>query len=413
MKRVGEQAARAWLTAGTRVAQALAEGQAAGATSNAAGAGRPHPSQGAGPPRRPSTGAGSVTLAAPSGSAQSTHRAQLGLAALRAQAQQRASHSHASGASAAIAAELAKIDAAFSGRASPARLQAALEAIDRADIDLSQMQAPDLSPQDRLAQREARMASLAFLNDAAPLVDAVISGEVHSMASLDEVAADQLNRERVDALRTSPPGLEPCGLSADENMALGLYSAREDLNLLPIGRGVFRAVNTAMRMDKPEAKDKLQFLIDPLTSGMQKLPAADGQTVYRGLLVADPDDKDALAVLQQQLQSGQELTLPAFTSASQGSGYPGNLLFVMKSADEDSQLRDTSKFNYVEAQQERTFLPGTRFRIASSELSSVPKHYGEHDARVESSGRTWSERVGKPLLVVTLEEVPADERTKP
>jgi hypothetical protein len=402
MRRAGEQAARAWLTASTRVAQALTE------TPAAAQPGRHNPSQGAGLPKRLQAGAGAGTLTTDGSltlSAQPAQQARrLGLAALRTQALQRASHSQAAGASAAIAAELSKLDAVFAGDASAGGTTAAREAIDQACWAILDMQAQ--SPQDRLALNDARAAALAFMGDARQLTDALISGEAHSMASLAEVMNIDCD---LDDLRSPPPGLETCKLSGDESLALSLYSVRSELKWTANANQVFRAVNTAMRMDVPEAKNKLRFLIDPLVSGMAKLPAANGQTVYRGLNVANMDDTEALQAQQQQFADAKEVSLPAPSPASCRAAYPGNVVFIMKSAEKNSQLRDTSEFNYVSEQEERTFLPGTRFRVASTQLATVPKKYGLYDAIVASSNRTWSERVGKPLLWVALEEVPADE----
>jgi hypothetical protein len=419
VKRVAEQAARNWLAASRALSQAPASANAAETAATTpqqqeAAATQAHAlaSQ-----RRP-LAAG--TSAAPS-AAQMAQRTQIGLAAMRQQEARREMHSQASAADAAFDATLkteqARLDSAFSRPATPAGGAAAMRDLHEAASALQQanIDGRHAAPQTRLQLHDAALAAQAFADDASVLTEGIVSGEVHSMASLTHFMKDSDMRNfdhAVDALRVPPEGLEH--LSADESMAIGLYSGRMQPNEVPLSQEVFRSINTAMRMNLPEAEGKLGFLIEPLTSGLEKLPAANGETVWRGLRVAgigDADDADAklpLRALQQQWRNAGVITMPAPSSASASqAAYAGNVVLRMQSAERDSRLRDTSMFNHQAQQQERTFLPGTRFRVLSAEMSAVTSHYAKQD-HAATSGHSWAERVGKPVLVVTLQEVPPE-----
>jgi hypothetical protein len=407
MKRALEKFAPALAAAGRSAVQTGADtaigrpnGEVAGAAAQRLRAGSAAP--GLPPPRQ--TAVSAAAMGQPGSAATGILGARGGTAALlRMQSVRRAAHGAAAApASAAIAQSMSRIDHAFGHHTSDADQHKALDAIEDSLRTLQQLPRDNADPKTRLDLHRATGAALAFGRDAPDLTEAVVKGEVKSMAALREMMDDSLITRQLD----SPPP-ETKGLTPDESMALGLYSVRlTPSSETKIAPQVFRAVNTAMGMDMPQAKEKLQFLIDPLTSGMNKLPALNGATLFRGMVVADADDKEALREMAKQFQPGESVTLPAPTPGSQKAGYPGNLLFVMQSAADHSRLRDTSAFSYAKGQQEGTFLPGTSFKVVSSALTTVDESFAKSDPLVESSGRSWGNAVGKPLVLVTLQEQP-------
>jgi hypothetical protein len=47
--------------------------------------------------------------------------------------------------------------------------------------------------------------------------------------------------------------------------------------------------------------------------------------------------------------------------------------------------------------------------VVSSALTTVDESFAKSDPLVKSSGRSWGDAVGKPLLLVTLQEQPKPE----
>lgn len=261
----------------------------------------------------------------------------------------------------------------------------------------------ETDPAARIAHRDAMSALMALSQDAPRLLEAVLHKGVNSMETL----ADHFDLD--NHLRELPPSLEGiCQLDPDECLALSLYSVRH--RFMSIGSEVFRAVNALDRVPLPAAAQALQFLTEPLASGMAKLPELNGVQLRRGIQIGEHGDTLALSDAQAQFAAGETLHLGAPTTGSLRAAYPGNVVLFVRSAAQDSRLRDTSAFSYVgELQQEATFLPGTRLRIDRADQWEVPSDWERHDQTVASSGRSWSGLQGMPVLMVQASEVAGNE----
>jgi hypothetical protein len=254
-------------------------------------------------------------------------------------------------------------------------------------------------PAARVDHRDAMSALMALSQDAAPLLEAVLHEGVDSMEALAE------HFDLDDDLKTLPSSLEGiCQLDPDECLALSLYSVRKEH--MGLGPEVFRAVNALDRVPLPAAAQALQFLTEPLASGMAKLPELNGVQLRRGMQIGEPGDMGALSDAKAQFAAGETLDLGAPTTGSLTAAYPGNVVLLVQSAAKDSSLKDTSAFSYVgDLQKEATFMPGTRLQITRADEMRVPKEWAQADQTVASSDRTWGTREGQPVLVVQAKEV--------
>lgn len=254
-------------------------------------------------------------------------------------------------------------------------------------------------PAARIDHRDAMSALMALSQDAAPLLEAVLHDGVDSMEALAE------HFDLDDDLKTLPSSLEGiCQLDPDECLALSLYSVRKER--MPLGPEVFRAVNALDRVPLPAAAQALQFLTEPLASGMAKLPELNGVQLRRGMQIGEPGDMGALSDAKAQFAAGETLDLGAPTTGSLTAAYPGNVVLLVQSAAQGSSLKDTSAFSYVgDLQKEATFMPGTRLQITRADEMRVPKEWAQADQTVASSDRTWGAREGQPVLVVQAKEV--------
>jgi hypothetical protein len=258
-------------------------------------------------------------------------------------------------------------------------------------------------PAARVDHRDALSALMALSQDAAPLLEAVLHKDVDSMEALAK------HFDLDDDLKTLPPSLEGiCQLKPNECLALSLYSVRKER--MGLGPEVFRAVNALDRVPLPAAAQALQFLTEPLASGMAKLPELNGVQLRRGMQIGKPGDGVAWSDAKARFAVGEALDLGAPTTGSLAAAYPGNVVLVVQSAAHGSRLRDTSAFSYVgELQKEATFLPGTRLQITRAAEMTVPKAWAQSDQTVASSGRAWSTLEGRPVLVVQAKEVVSGE----
>lgn len=228
------------------------------------------------------------------------------------------------------------------------------------------------------------------------LADTVLAKGVVSMEAL------QKSLGLPQRLAELPPALQGrCTLDAPECIALSLYSARESQPRC----NTFGVVNAVMRADLGAAQDRLRFLLEPLFSGMAKLPALPNSELRRGLLVGRGGTPDIQA-FERQHPKGAAVTMPGPSTGSRLAAYPGNVVLLMHSASEGTRLRDTSAFSSASAQREATFLPGTRFEVRNLETRTVPAEWQQADPIVASSGRRWADRKGAQVLLATLKELP-------
>ncbi len=279
--------------------------------------------------------------------------------------------------------------------------------VDLAHVELNVFYAKTAAPAARAALEKAKTAakvmgsgsmnSLCFRVERS-LPRGVLSGDIQSMNDLAHYFGLQ------DRLLVLPEELQGrCNLSAEECLALSLYSGRQR----GLGSTFFTTINTVIRADLPCAKQKLEFLLKPLISGMKKLPALPGAALHRGLLVGD-GGRASLSMVKSDYQLGQQIRFAAPSVGSLVSAYPGNVVLQMTSATADTQLRDTSAFHGYPEAKEASFLPGTKFEVVGSEVIAVPEAWAAADATIGYCGRLWSDRVGRPTLIVRLQEQPAD-----
>jgi len=261
--------------------------------------------------------------------------------------------------------------------------------------------------QARMAHRDAMSALFALSQDSDHLLAAVLNYRVDTMEKL----ADFFGLD--DSLKTIPEALEGrCNLDPGECLALSLYSVRE--KYMSIGPEVFRAVNALDRASLPSAVETLKFLTQPLQSGMEKLPSVNGAQLRRGMKIGNQGDIDTLKDAKIQFAAGKLLHSGTPTTGSLTAAYPGNVVLLVQSSAKASRLKDTSAFNYGGADQpEATFLPGTRFQVIRADEKIVPNRWVYADLNVASSGRTWSDYVGKPVLVVQATEVVGETDLRP
>jgi hypothetical protein len=307
-------------------------------------------------------------------------------------AQQRGMHRSAPAASPlvrAVLAEVTRMDHAFAQRD--------FAAVDRAGMALNALREEAAAdPSARAAHRDAMAVALALGNDAPDLLRAVFGG-VNTIEKLAERFGLPEDWQHM------PSELEGrCQLSPEECLALSAYSVRSPHE--EAAPQVFRALNAVMRADMPAAQQGLKFLSDPLLAGMEKLPPLPATELRRGLQIGARNDATVLPDLKAQYQPGQQLRMPNINTGSREAAYPGNAVLLMNSAATDTRLRDTSSFSYAEDQREASFLPDTAFKVASCTEQTVPDQWKQADRLVESSGRTWGDRVGEPVLVIRLDE---------
>jgi hypothetical protein len=389
------------LAAAAQAAQSLARTQtlpAAGTAANAAAEAANMAGQPAALARRPKAGAASPSLAqrgpGPASLASRTSGAGPTLPFAASALQQRGAHQLTTGAEQVtqdVREQVALMNRAFQ--------QQDRKMLDNAGKELSTLGDKAAShPEARVAHREALAVAISLGNGAPDVLEAVFDGINTVQGLADRLDVDDGWAELPDQLKGR------CELKPDECMALSMYSVRE--KHAPGAPQVFRAVNAVMRSEMPAAQECLKFVSDPLVAGMKKLPALPNTELRRGLLIT-PHDKSTLADLAAQYQVGKEVRLPSISTGSREAAYPGNVVFLMRSAAEDTRLRDTSAFSYVPEQKEASFLPGTTFKVKSCQEQQVPKEWARADHLVESSGRKWGDRVGQPVLVVVLQEQPS------
>jgi hypothetical protein len=297
------------------------------------------------------------------------------------------------------AAALKLIDEAFK--------QKDITLIDLAHIELDVLYAKTADPLKRAVLRQARAAAqlmgsaswdAASIHSPPHLARSVLMGEINT-------AEDVLQHFQLSEQLLEPPELLKgrCHLTPQECLALSLYSGRQR----GLGNTVFLTLNTVMRANLKEAKQKLGFLLNPLLSGMHKLPALVNESLRRGIVFGD-GGAQGIAHAKTQYQVGQHVEFSAPSTGSRVAPYPGNVVFMMSSAPAATRLRDSSAFHCRAAVLEGNFLPGAQFTVTDCEELTVPKEWASEDQVIAESGRQWRHRVGRPALVVHLEEVRAD-----
>ncbi len=273
--------------------------------------------------------------------------------------------------------------------------------LDAAGMALSRIDGQhSADPVARAAHRDALATAVALGNDAPELLEAVFGG-------VDNLSKLQQHFDLPDSWRRMPESLAGrCQLSADQCLALSLYSVRENPRFAPVAPQVFRALHAVMRSDMQAAQQGLAFLAAPVREGMDKLPAMNNAELRRGLQIGLRGDTQTLQDLKHQYQPGQQMHLASPTTGSAVAAYPGNVVKLIHSANQNSGLRDTSAFSYAQGQKEMTFMPGSRVAVTGCEERTVPPEWQRSDHLIESSGRSWGERVGEPVLMVKMQELP-------
>jgi hypothetical protein len=291
------------------------------------------------------------------------------------------------------------IDLAFANKS--------LSNLDAAGALLNDLGQRDMSSEARKSVDQQMKVAVALGNSASGLLQHIFNG-ANTVPEL--VNAMHADLEDLQALPQSLAG--KCELTKDECAALSLYSVRFQELAATDASKVFVLVNTAMREPLPQAQKALGFLIDPLTSGMDKLPVPEHRTMLRGLRLdfgpQEPSPAQRLEHLKKAAEdypSGSSHLMKAIQTGSLVAPYPGELMLIMQGAQNNTNLRKTDAFSYVgDLQHEVSFKPKTRFTVQSANLQVVAQKYTSHNATVESSGRRWDEQVGKPILVVRLRE---------
>jgi hypothetical protein len=205
-------------------------------------------------------------------------------------------------------------------------------------------------------------------------------------------------------------GAQP--LTASERMALSLYSVSDAVHMSrqPVLTRAFHLINVSLRHPRPELAAALQGMVGPLLSGLKRLPPAPLEPVLRGLWLLSPE---ALATQCDHLVAGARICTDALWTGSREAPYPGQVVFTIHPMADGARTgaRDTSAFSYAHVQREVTFVPGTRFEVTSVQLCEPggkrPPGLNVSDTLAASSGRTWRELRGQPLLAVGLKERPA------
>ena len=285
--------------------------------------------------------------------------------------------------------------------------QGNVKLIDLAHVELNVFYAKTAAPSARALLDHAKTAAQVmgsgsmnslYLSAERSLPRGILSGEISSMSDLASYFPLS------DQLVELPNDLQGrCNLSPDECLALSLYSGRQR----GLGSTFFMTINTVMRTDLPVAKQRLDFLLSPLMSGMMKLPTLPNAELRRGLLVGDGGVRGMTsAKAEYRLDSPIQFSAPSVGSLV--AAYPGNVVLQMVSTSNDTQLRDSSAFHGYPAAREGSFLPGAPFKVVRCEVIKVPKEWMAADETVGYCGRLWRHRVGQPVLVVRLKETPAD-----
>lgn len=205
-------------------------------------------------------------------------------------------------------------------------------------------------------------------------------------------------------------GAEP--LTPQERMALSLYSVNDAVHMSrqPVLTRAFHLVNASLRHPSPGLAAALQDMVQPLLSGLERLPPAPAAPVRRGLWLPDPE---ALATQREHLVPGARIRTDALWTGSREAPYPGQVVLTIHPMEDGTRTgaRDTSAFSYAREQREVTFIPGTRFEVESARLCEPggkrPPGLDLSDPLAASSGRTWRELRDQPLLAVVLKECPA------
>jgi hypothetical protein len=142
-------------------------------------------------------------------------------------------------------------------------------------------------------------------------------------------------------------GFNDCGMSAGELYALTLYTGS--------GYGI---LNSALRMGGESAEKQKPFR-DALDSALKKLRRFNGE-VRRGTTV-NPSELE-------KYREGEVVTFPAFTSTSLGSGWNGNIKFVIRSV----TGRYVGSLSSVYGEDEVLFPAGAKFKVlARKDVSGV------------------------------------------
>ena len=285
--------------------------------------------------------------------------------------------------------------------------QSNVKLVDIAHVELNVFYAKTDAPSARAALEKAKTAaqvmgsgsmnSLCF-SALRSLPRGLLDGDIQSMDDLASYFGLQ------DHLVELPDVLKGrCNLSAEECLALSLYSGRQH----GLGSTFFTTLNTVMRAELPAAKQRLEFLLAPLMSGMKKLPCLPGVQLHRGLLVGDGGLR-GLSMVNSKYLPGHRVQFAAPSVGSLVSAYPGNVVLQMTSSPANTMLRDSSAFHGHAAAKEGSFLPEATFDVVESEVIQVPKNWADADGIIGYCGRLWRHRVGQPALVVRLQERPAN-----
>lgn len=142
---------------------------------------------------------------------------------------------------------------------------------------------------------------------------------------------------------TSP---DPFGLTADERIAIWLYTGSGDL---------YARINGALWSNVVPAP--MAIFVATLRTGLRKLPKLTG-TAFRGAPVYG-----SLEAFIEIYRPGREIVWPAFSSAAREMhlAYRSHVLFVIAS----TEGRSVQGYGTEAEQGEIIFLPGSKFSVSS------------------------------------------------